>query len=58
MTTRVLTRARTELAKLIRKNHANDIGVPMTARKYVVSPHTYSNTITSVTKDNYIFQEY
>lgn len=55
----VLIRARTELAKGIRRanlarNHT-DRGCPMMGRKYLPSPHPWANTVTSISKDNYLF---
>ncbi len=58
MTIRVLTKARTELGKCIRRNYKDDIGVPMTGRKYIPSPHPWANTVTSISKDNYLLISY
>lgn len=61
-TFRVLIRARTELAKGIRRANAavnhSDRGCPMLGRKYLPSPHPWANTVTSITKDNYLIISY
>ena len=61
-TYRVLIRARTELSKGIRRTNAavnhSDRGCPMLGRKYITSPHPWANTITSISKDNYLIISY
>lgn len=61
-TYRIMIRSRTELGKGLRRSNRavshSDKGCPFGGREWLPSPHPWSNTISSVNKDNYLIINY